>query len=313
MRWRPRFSLRTLVVFMLLVTSGVGLWWRSDPWRLGPKLKGQPGLVSPAADISHDGLLAATGAESGTVRIWSAETGECLQVLGGHKGPVMSTRFSRDGLRVISAGFDGTARAWDVSSGERIASLEGHEGEVDRAYLSWDGALAATCTGYTKPYAARVHTWDVATGRRLASISGAHPAFSPDGTRMKLEVYCDKTDARKRVVAIFDPLTGKRLETLKPGWDMNWRSVYSPYGKSIHATLGWPYGGQKDWACAEIWYLHRPVEWWGVFYLWEFWLTVVFAGLLVWSVMKERWRADNGSVATGTEDAGEGAEGVGGE
>jgi len=26
MRWRPRFSLRTLVAFMLLVTSGVGLW-----------------------------------------------------------------------------------------------------------------------------------------------------------------------------------------------------------------------------------------------------------------------------------------------
>ena len=32
MRWRPRFSLRTLVVFMLLVTSGVGLWWHWEAW-----------------------------------------------------------------------------------------------------------------------------------------------------------------------------------------------------------------------------------------------------------------------------------------
>ena len=27
MRWLPRFSLRTLAVFLLLVTSGTGLWW----------------------------------------------------------------------------------------------------------------------------------------------------------------------------------------------------------------------------------------------------------------------------------------------
>ena len=28
----PRFSLRTLVVFLLLVTSGAGLWWHWEPW-----------------------------------------------------------------------------------------------------------------------------------------------------------------------------------------------------------------------------------------------------------------------------------------
>ena len=32
MRWRPRFSLRTLVVFLLLVTSGFGLWWHWEAW-----------------------------------------------------------------------------------------------------------------------------------------------------------------------------------------------------------------------------------------------------------------------------------------
>jgi len=33
----PRFSLRTLVVFLLLVTSGVGLWWHWEPWYLERK------------------------------------------------------------------------------------------------------------------------------------------------------------------------------------------------------------------------------------------------------------------------------------
>ncbi len=29
---RPRFSLRTLLLFVCLVASGVGLWWRWGPW-----------------------------------------------------------------------------------------------------------------------------------------------------------------------------------------------------------------------------------------------------------------------------------------
>jgi len=28
--------------------------------------------------------------------------------------------------------------------------------------------------------------------------------------------------------------------------------------------------------------------WWGVFWLWEFWLTAVFAGVFVWSVWRDR-------------------------
>ena len=31
-RFIPRFSLRTLVIFLLLVTSGAGLWWHWRPW-----------------------------------------------------------------------------------------------------------------------------------------------------------------------------------------------------------------------------------------------------------------------------------------
>ena len=29
---RPKFSLRTLVIFPLLCTCGFGLWWRWEPW-----------------------------------------------------------------------------------------------------------------------------------------------------------------------------------------------------------------------------------------------------------------------------------------
>jgi len=37
-----------------------------------------------------------------------------------------------------------------------------------------------------------------------------------------------------------------------------------------------------------IWGLRRPETWWGVFWLWEFWLTVFFAALLLWSLYRDR-------------------------
>ena len=42
-----------------------------------------------------------------------------------------------------------------------------------------------------------------------------------------------------------------------------------------------------DWA-GDTLVLVRRLRWWGVFYLWEFWLTVVFAGVFVWSVVRDR-------------------------
>ena len=34
--------------------------------------------------------------------------------------------------------------------------------------------------------------------------------------------------------------------------------------------------------------LSRPARWWGVFWLWEFWLAAAFAALLAWSIVRDR-------------------------
>ncbi len=41
-------------------------------------------------------------------------------------------------------------------------------------------------------------------------------------------------------------------------------------------------------ASVTIYRRRRPEWWWGVFYLWEFWLTAAFAGLFIWSVVRDR-------------------------
>jgi len=40
----------------------------------------------------------------------------------------------------------------------------------------------------------------------------------------------------------------------------------------------------------EMWYQRRPMAWWGILWLWEFWLTAALAGALAWSLIADRRR-----------------------
>lgn len=55
-----------------------------------------------------------------TLRVWSAETGECQQVLAGHQGAI--TSFQHDEDKVIS-GSDGALKLWDIRTGEHLYDL----------------------------------------------------------------------------------------------------------------------------------------------------------------------------------------------
>ena len=46
--------------------------------------------------------------------------------------------------------------------------------------------------------------------------------------------------------------------------------------------------GSKNGGKGHIWSRRRPEYWWGIAWLPEFWLTVLFGGALVWSVWRER-------------------------
>src|SRR5262249_41175949 len=52
--------------------------------------------------VSRDGTRIVSASDDRTLRIWDAQTGECLRVLSGHKLPLSGLAISPDGSRIVS-------------------------------------------------------------------------------------------------------------------------------------------------------------------------------------------------------------------
>jgi WD40 repeat protein len=60
--------------------------------------------------FSHDSARLASASYDGTVKIWDAYSGACLQTLKGHSGYFKSVAFSHDSARLASASDDRTVK-----------------------------------------------------------------------------------------------------------------------------------------------------------------------------------------------------------
>ncbi|KAG0203624.1 hypothetical protein BGX28_004147 [Mortierella sp. GBA30] len=69
-----------------------------------------------------------SGGLDNTLKVWNAESGECLNTLFGHEEGVWSLAF--DKLRIVSGGLDKTVKVWDTESGECLYTLQGPDGPV---------------------------------------------------------------------------------------------------------------------------------------------------------------------------------------
>lgn len=90
-------------------------------------LEGHSDLVNSVV-FSHDSKKVASGSHDNTIRIWTAETGECERVLEGHSEWVISVVFSHDSIKLASGSHDKTIRIWNAKTGkcEEIVLLDSY-------------------------------------------------------------------------------------------------------------------------------------------------------------------------------------------
>ena len=69
-----------------------------------------------------------TGSWDGTVKIWNADTGQCVNTLRGHTRGVRCIQF--DSVKLITGSMDNTLKIWSWRTGECIRRLTGHRDAV---------------------------------------------------------------------------------------------------------------------------------------------------------------------------------------
>jgi WD40 repeat protein len=94
-------------------------------------------------------------------QIFSAEDGQLLMTLVGHRHIVDCVEFSPDGARVVTASQDRTARVWDAATGATLMTLRGHPEILYCCAFSPSGAHVVTGS-----YDGTARVWDVRASQR---------------------------------------------------------------------------------------------------------------------------------------------------
>lgn len=67
--------------------------------------------IDPSAEV-----VAAASQDSFDIHVWNVQTGQLLDTLAGHEGPIAALEFTSDGNNLISGSWDHTIRLWSIFS-----------------------------------------------------------------------------------------------------------------------------------------------------------------------------------------------------
>ncbi len=113
--------------------------------------------------LSLDDHFLLTSSRDGSVKMWSTENGQLVQIFEGHDAGVNSAIFLDDGI--ASASHNHSIRIWDRNGDIRL-TLRGHDAPVTDLVDLGEGKLASSSRDYS------IRVWDLSTGQTMSILKG---------------------------------------------------------------------------------------------------------------------------------------------
>ena len=120
--------------------------------------------------VDPSGEVVCAGSEdSFDIQIWSVQTGQLLDQLSGHEGPISSLAFAPSGDTIASGSWDHTVRLWSIFG--RSQTSEPLQLQADVLHVSFraDSRQVAVST-----LDGQLTFWAVSEGTQIASLDGRH-------------------------------------------------------------------------------------------------------------------------------------------
>ncbi len=146
------------------------------------------------------------------IHIYDVQTGEPLDLLTGHTGPIECIVFSPDGRTFATGSEDNTIRLWDANTGKHKATCIGHEDDISFITFNPAGDILASVD-----YDESNRFWDVQTGKQLKTAieSDVTPTYaltySPDGA---LFLTIGRSDKSESYIEYWDAQAGNNIKNV---------------------------------------------------------------------------------------------------
>lgn len=125
------------------------------------------GLVYSARFDPTDPHEMATADQTGTVRLWNAETGDLIRSFSGMTSATRDVTFSPNGKQLAAGSEDGTVIVWNADTGSRVQTIDNNGQQVSSVcFAPQAGELITADQNATIKY------WSIATGRQTFSLHG---------------------------------------------------------------------------------------------------------------------------------------------
>lgn len=161
------FAKRGNVLFSASLDGSVRAWdlirYRNFKTFTSPtRLSFSTMAVDPSGEV-----VCAASLDSFEIHIWSVQTGQLLDQLSGHEGPVASLAFAPSGGTLVSGSWDHTVRIWSIFGRSQTSEPLQLQADVLRVAIRPDSKQVAVST-----LDGQLSFWSISEASQVSSVDG---------------------------------------------------------------------------------------------------------------------------------------------